>query len=132
SSGSDERLVGVDRLLVLVRLVQRLRAGERPFEPRPLVGRDAARQEAGIDSEAGGQPPERLRPRARLAAPDLWDVLLREAIARELALRQACCDAKLAQPLPEAYALGAGLASCAAGGVAHRHVWWRLVKRILH
>src|SRR5207253_2820756 len=120
-------------LRVLLRLVQRLGAREGSFEPGALVGRDAAGEEAGVDSEAVGEPSDRSLGRARLAALDLRDVLLREALAGELALRQPSGDAKLAEPFPEAKSLRAGPTSRAAGCLTHGHVSARcLVKRILH
>ena len=126
-----ERLERVRRLFVLLRLVQRLGAREGSLEPGTLVGGDAAREEAGVDPETLGEPLDRALRRAGLAALDLGDVLLREAVARQLALRQPGGDAKLAEPFPEAKAFGAGSAG-AADGVSHGHVSARLVKRILH
>ena len=117
-----QRREGRRSLLVLLRLVQRLRASKGSFEPGALVGRDAAREEAGVDPEAVGKPFDRPLGRARLAALDLRDVLLREAVARELALRQPRGDAKLAEPFPEAKSLRAGPASGAAGCFSHGHV----------
>ena len=105
-----------------LRLVQRLGAREGSFEPRALVGRDAVREEAGVDSEAVGEPFDRALGRARLAALDLRDVLLREAVAGEVALRQPRCDAELAEPFSEAKSLRAAPASGAAGCLSHGHV----------
>jgi hypothetical protein len=48
-----------------------------------------------------GEPFDRLRGRARLTALDLADVLLREAIAGELRLRQPSGDAQQAQAIAE-------------------------------
>jgi hypothetical protein len=101
-----QRLEGLGGLLAL-RLVQRLRPGEGSLELGALVGGDAAREEAGVDSEAVGEPFDRPRGRARLAALDLGDVLLGETVARELALRQTRGDAELTEPFPEADSLGA-------------------------
>src|SRR5439155_9308627 len=98
----DQRLERFRGFRVLLRLVQRLGAREGSLEPGALVGRDAAGEEAGVDSQAVGQPLDRALRRARLAALDLRDVLLREALARELALCQAGGDAELAEPFPEA------------------------------
>ncbi len=117
-----ERLERFRRLRVLLRLVKRLGAHERSFEPRALVARDAAREEARVDPEAVGEPLDRAFGRARLAALDLRDVLLGEAVAGEIGLRQPGGNAELAEPFPKAKSLGAGSASCAAGGLAHRHV----------
>src|SRR5262249_44423674 len=66
-----------------------------------LVGRDAVREEAGVDTEASGKPFDRLSCRTRLAALDLAHVLLREPIAGEIRLRHSGRDAQLPQPLPE-------------------------------
>ena len=79
-------------------------------------------EEAGVDSEAVGKPFDRALGRARLAALDLRDVLLGEAVAGELALRQPRGDAKLAKPFPETKSLGVGPASRAAGGFSCWHV----------
>ena len=82
--------------------MQRLGPGECALEAAALVGRDAVREKAGVDAEPRREPLDRLARRARLAALDLGDVLLREALAREVALRQPCGDAELAQALAEA------------------------------
>src|SRR5262249_34187790 len=92
-----ERLERCSRLLVLLRLVQRLGARERAFEPGALVGRHAAGEETGVDSETIRKPFDRALRRARLPALDLRDVFLREAIAGELALRQPRGDAQLTE-----------------------------------
>src|SRR5262249_54003759 len=47
------------------------------------------------------EPADRLCGRTRLAAFDLAHVLLREAAAGELALRQSGCDPELAEALAE-------------------------------
>src|SRR4029077_19869631 len=109
--GRGQRIEGLRGLLVLLRLVQRLRPAQGSLEPRALVCGDAAREEAGIHTEALGEPIDRLRGRARLATLDLGDILLRAAIARELSLRQAGGDAQLAEPFTEANSLGVGSAS---------------------
>ena len=69
---------------------------------RALVGRDAVREEACVDTESRSEPLDRLARRAGLAALDLAHVLLREAIPGQLALRHAGGDAQLAQPLAQA------------------------------
>ena len=89
------------RLRVAVRLGERLGAGEQRLDPAAQVGRDAAAEERRVDAELRREPRDRLGGRARLAALDLADVLLREAIARDLGLRQAGSEAQRAQPLAE-------------------------------
>ena len=86
-------------LLVAAGLDQCFRARQRAFEAPTLVGGDAVREEARVDAQAHGEPVDRLPRRTGLAALDLGDVLLREPIARELALRQAGGHAQLAQAL---------------------------------
>ena len=87
-------LEGLDRVLELVRFEERLGAGERSLDARAL-GRSRRRgEEAGVDVEPRGEPLDRLVRRARLAALDLADVLLGEAIAGEVGLRQTGGDAK--------------------------------------
>ena len=122
ASGGNQRLERLYGLSIVLRLVQRLGAREGSFEPRALVGGDAACEEAGIDSEPVGEPFDRPLGRARLTALDLRDVFLREAVAREFTLRQTCGDAELAEPFPEAKSLRAGPASGAAGCLFHGHV----------
>jgi hypothetical protein len=85
-----------------VRLDERLGTSQGRLDAAALVGRDAVGQVAGIDVESAREPRDRLAGRAGLAALDLADVLLRESIARELALRQARGDAQLAQALRDA------------------------------
>ena len=85
-----------------MRLDHRLGPGESRLEPPALVGRDAVGEEARVAAEADGEPLDRLRRRTRLAALDLGDVLLREALARELALREPGGNAKLTKPFSEA------------------------------
>jgi hypothetical protein len=84
-----------------VRLDERLGSSQGRLDATAFVGRDAVGQVAGVDVEAAREPRDRLAGRAGLAALDLADVLLREPIARELALCQARGDAKLAQALTE-------------------------------
>ena len=118
AGGGNERLV-LDRGVVVARgLDQRLGARERALEAAALVGRDAVREETGVDAEPDREPFDRLARRARLAALDLGDVLLREALARELALRQAGGDAELAEALAEAQPAGGGGAAGVEGGVS--------------
>src|SRR5207248_1310228 len=112
--GSDEQ--GVElllRLVVTADLEQGLGARERRVEAAAFVGRDAVGQEAGIDPEALGEPVDRLARGTGLAALDLADVLLREALPGQVALRHRRRDAQLAQPLsePEGRSGGGGGAS---------------------
>ena len=68
---------------------QRLGAGQDRLGARPIIGRDAAHEQGYIDPEPCREPAHHLVGRARPAALDLRDVLLRAAIAGELGLRQA-------------------------------------------
>ncbi len=61
-----------------------------------------------VDAEPLGEPGDRVRRRARLAPLDLADVLLREAGAGELRLRQARRDAQRAHALADAARPGRG------------------------
>ena len=122
-----------DRLVVVARLVQRLRAGERTLEPAVLLGRNATRQEACIDAEPRGEPLDRLARRPRLAALDLGEVLLREPVARELALRQTCGGREARRSRSPRRALGpAGDAVRLAVSLMAVIGALQLVKRILH
>ncbi len=103
--GSHDRVADglelLDRLEVAARLDQSLRPRERRVDAAALVGRDAVGEVRGIDTELFRQPRDRLARRARLAALDLADVLLREAVAGELGLCPPRGDAELAEPLAE-------------------------------
>jgi len=105
-TGGENGVLDVDvvlnRVVVLVILRQRLGANQRRLDARPLVGGDAACQERRVDAEPGCDPLDRLLGRARLAALDLADVLLREPVAGELGLRDAGRDPELAHALAEA------------------------------
>ena len=105
--GRQRARVLVDRVVELVLLEERLGAGKNRLGLRALVGRDAAREETCVDAQPKREPLDRLRGRARLAALDLGDVLLREAVAGEAGLREPGGDAKLAQALAERGARGA-------------------------
>ena len=94
-------LEGLDRLLVAVALRKRLGAREHCFDAPALVGRDAVGEESRVDVEPLREPLHCLGGRARLAALDLADVLLREAIAGELGLRQPGGDAQQAKAVAE-------------------------------
>ena len=50
AGSGDQRLVLFRGLLVLLRLEQRLGPRECAFEPAALVGRDAVREETGVDA----------------------------------------------------------------------------------
>src|SRR5207249_6468342 len=80
----------------------RLRPGEDCLGPGALVARDAAREERRVDTEPAREPADRLGCRARLAALDLRDVLLREAVAGEVGLRQSGGHAQGAYTIAEA------------------------------
>src|SRR5207248_199500 len=109
----------------LVLIEERVGPGQGGLGLRTLIRRDAARKEPGVDAEAHRKPLDRLRGRARLATLDLRDVLLREAIAREIGLRQAGRHAQLAQPfadpLPAQSAAldGAGIRGPSCGASTH-------------
>ena len=92
----------VGRLERTVRLGQRLGPREQRLDPAAQVGGDAAAEERRVDAELPREPLDRLGGRARLAALDLADVLLREPVARDIGLRQAGREAERAQPLAEA------------------------------
>src|SRR4029079_12247373 len=115
----DERLVLRVRLFVLHGLEQRLGACERTLEAAALVGGDAVREEPGVDAEPHGEPFDCLAGRARLAALDLGDVFLGEALARELALRQARGDAELAEALAQAEPGRGGAVGPSCGILVH-------------
>ena len=123
-----------DGLFVAVRLGERFGAGQRRLDAAALVGRDAVGQIAGVDVEAAREPRDRLAGRAGLAALDLADVLLREPIARELALCQARGDAQLAHALTEPKGCGTrGLRDGRRGRRATQGAaFHRTVKRTLH
>ena len=94
------------------------RASPASTRPRSSAETPLARKPASTPSRCG-EPLDRLVRRACLAALDLADVLLREALAGELGLRQAGGDAELAQALAQSE--GGGLrqavrldAECAA------------------
>ena len=98
AAGGGEEL---GRLQRAVRLGERLGADEQCLDPAAQVGRDAAAEERGVDAELRREPGDRLGGRARLAALDLADVLLREAIARDLGLRQPGSEAQRPEPLAD-------------------------------
>ena len=73
-------------------------------------------------SKPGSQPLDRLARRARLAALDLAHVLLREALAGELRLREALRDPQLAHAIPERRSDGWGGAGRGGQLIAHGFV----------
>ena len=77
------------------------RRGPDRLDAAALVGRDAAAEERRVDAEPLREPLDRLGGRARLAALDLADVLLREALAGELRLRHPRSEAERAKALAE-------------------------------
>src|SRR5581483_5106294 len=99
--GARLRVLG-DGGLEVAPLGPGLRAREDRLGAGALVARDAAREERGVDAEPRGEPADRLRRRPRLAALDLGDVLLREAVAGEVGLREPGGDAERAQAVAEA------------------------------
>ena len=100
--------VGIDGVLVAVRLRERLGTGEQRLDTAALVGRDTAGEKGWVDLEPLREPLDGLGGRARLAALDLADVLLGEAIAGELGLRQSGGHTQQAQPVAEARPGGCG------------------------
>src|SRR5581483_4003214 len=128
-----ERLVLGGRVLVSVRFDQGLGARESSLEPAALVGGDAVREESRITPEPRGEPVDRLRRRAGPPPLDLRDVLLREAVAGELALSQPGGNAKLAKPLPESEGGRRGVAaeSGISGHAAGRSEAYASLKRKL-
>ena len=85
-----------------MRLGERLGPGEQRLDAIAVVDGDAVEQELRVDGEPLRQPGDRLVGRPRLAALDLADVLLREAVAGERGLRQAGGDAQRADALADA------------------------------
>jgi hypothetical protein len=85
----------------VARLRDGLRARQQRLDAITLVGGDAVLQEIRVDPEPLREPFDRLARRARLTALDLAHVLLAETRARDVRLRQACGNAKLAKPLAE-------------------------------
>ena len=124
-----------DRLLVARRASYSAsaRASAPSSRPRSSVATPWARKPASTPSRAASHSTV-SRGRTRLAALDLGDVLLREPVARELALRQPGRDPKLAQALAEPDALRGRRAAAvgAAGGVTSRHAASREVNPTLH
>ena len=80
---------------------QRLGARERGLDPASFVDRDAVREIAAVDAEPVSEPRDGLGGRASLAALDLADVLLGEAIAGEIGLGHPRRYAQLTNALTE-------------------------------
>ena len=109
----DEQLELGRGVVVPPASIQSLGPSERALEPAALVGRNAVREEARVDAEPRREPLDGLARRPGLAALDLRDVLLREALAGELALGQPGGDPQLTEPLTDPKAARSGGASCA-------------------
>src|SRR5262249_28076462 len=90
-----------DRALEVALLGQRLRPGQDRLGARPLVRGYTGREEGRVDAQPFREPLHRLGRRPGLPALDLGDVLLREALAGAIALRQPRRDSKLAKALAE-------------------------------
>ena len=97
ADGRRNALVGDDGVGEPVGLDERLGTCKHALDPPALVRRHTVREETWVDAEPRREPLHRLASRASLAALDLADVLLREAIAGELGLREPGRDAELAQ-----------------------------------
>ena len=83
------------------------------------VRRDTLGEVLPVDSELLREPGHGLVGRPRLAALDLRDVLLREASAGELRLREAGCHAEGTQPLSDSGAPGTAHGPGGDGLVLH-------------
>src|SRR5207247_11384589 len=92
----------VDRLVVPVGVRERFGPCQHPLDAAPLVGGDPALEEAGVCAELRGEPLDRLARGTGLSALDLADVLLREALAGEIALSQPRADAQLTEAFAQA------------------------------
>ena len=82
-------------LLVAVRLGEGLGARQRGLDAAPFVERDTVREVPTVDVESSSEPSDGLNGRAGLAALDLADVLLGEAIAGEIGLGHPRSHAQL-------------------------------------
>jgi hypothetical protein len=92
----DVLLHGFGEALVLD---QGLAAGESGLDAAALVGGDAGLEEERVDVQLPRQVLDRLGGRASFPQLDLADVLLREAVAGQLGLRQARVLPECAQAL---------------------------------
>ena len=109
-----------------MRVGQRFRSGEHRLDAAALVGRDALLEEVGVDAELRCEPIDRLTCGACLAALDLTDVLLREPLSCQIGLREAGCDAQLAQAFAQAGTGRSGLCPGMGGRemcLRHRVSW---------
>ena len=111
--------IRLDGVVVLLRGGQRLGASQSRLELRSIVRRDPGRQQDWIDAEPICQPGDGGLGRTRLAALDLADVLLREARAGQLRLRQARGHAERTEALAEASARSRRRER--RGGLVHAH-----------
>ena len=102
-------------------LGQRVRTREQGVDAAALIGGDAPLEEAGVDAELDREPLDRLARGPGLAALDLADVLLREAVAREVGLRQAGGHAQLPHALTQAIAR-LGAAAGIRGSARHKRL----------
>ena len=97
-----------DDLIVGIGLDRCLRAGDDALHALPFTRGDAGLEDRRVDAEPAREPFDGLARRARLPALDLADVLLREALAGELRLRQPARNAQLADALAHRGAGGGG------------------------
>jgi len=110
----DAQLVDLgDDLVVGVRLERGLGSGDDALHALALARGDSGLEERRVDPEAASEPLDGLAGRARLPALDLADVLLGEALAGQLGLRQPARNAQLADAFPHR---GAGGSCGGAGG----------------
>jgi len=129
--GTPDVAVGGKRVLVVMSLGQGLGLGEQRFDAAPLVRGHATGEEGRIHVQALREPFDGLLRGPGLAALDLADVLLREALTRELRLGQAGRDAQEAQPVAEPSGHGGrgGETGVGGRGVVHSvvdSVKWRV------
>ena len=121
--GGERARVLLDGAVQILALDERVGAREDRLGAGPVVGGNAVSEERLVDAQARGEPLDRLLGRARLAPLDLGDVLLREAIAGEIRLRQTRGNAKLAQALAQTSTARSGWCdACGAGGHGRRSV----------
>ena len=113
------RAEALDRLVVAVRLGERLGPRQQRLDPIADVEGDAVEKELRIDAELLGEPGDGLVRRSCLPALDLADVLLGEAIAGECGLRQAGGDTQRAQALADPARADARSVLCRGGRIAH-------------
>src|SRR5207237_283895 len=92
----------LDRRREVTALGLRLCPCQDRLGPCALIARDAACEEGRVDAEPAREPADRLGGRTRLAALDLRDVLLREAVAGKIGLCQAGRHAQGAHTIAEA------------------------------